>query len=80
MAIPKNSSVEKAFGEYMRVAKPATPVVSKSITYTDAHTCPYCQGPMRLTSIRKHDGTEEPVYLCSSDRAVGVVPDSEMTT
>ena len=69
------SQVEKAFS-LVAPKKPA--VVAKSITYTDAHTCPYCQGAMVKVKIRKMDGTFEPVYLCRSDQAVGVVPDSEL--
>lgn len=69
-----NAKIEKAFGAYTQPAK----VEAKSITYTDPHVCPYCQTPMRRTSLRKMNGDIEPVYLCVSDRAVGVVPDTEI--
>lgn len=70
-----NANVEKAFAGYLRQPK----VEAKSITFTDPHICPYCHAPMRKTSLRKMNGDIEPVYLCTADRAVGVVPDSEIT-
>ena len=74
-----NARIEKAFNAYSPPTKVAVTVEAKSITYTDPHVCPYCQVPMRKTSIRKVNGDIEPVYLCSADRAVGVVPDLEIS-
>lgn len=46
--------------------------------YSDPSVCPYCRKPMVRSTIRTYSGVIEPVYLCKDDRAVGVVPDSEI--
>lgn len=69
----KNSRLfETAFDRY---APRYAPEPKKSpIDYSNPTVCPYCKEPMILSKILTALG-EESVYLCRSDRAVGVVPD-----
>jgi hypothetical protein len=56
-----------------------TPREQPKMDYNDPATCPYCRKPMVRSTIRSMAGIMEPVYVCHDDRAVGVVPDGDVT-
>lgn len=69
----KKALVEKAFDRVMRPAYAPEPV-KPLLDYNMANICPYCREPMIVTKVRTAT-TDEQVYMCPTDRAVGCMPD-----
>ena len=81
MAYLNSALMAKAFNKVTAGSKEQaflSPKEQPKMDYSDPTICPYCRGPMTRSTIRTHSGNIEPVYLCHADRAVGVVPDSEL--
>lgn len=69
--MPSSDGYDQMFGN---LPEPTKAGPASTADYARADTCPYCKEPMVLTSVRLATGQVEKVYLCRSDRAVGVVP------
>lgn len=73
---------EKAFAKVEAKSQETaflTPKPQPKMDYNDPAVCPYCRKQMVRSTILSVAGAIEPVYVCFDDRAVGVVPDSELT-